>query len=462
MSRGKPAVLIAVVVCLGALAPLEAADPGRQDAGSDTSGTKFPSAVTAGGSGEFSFPWPPECTGRCLPSLPPTGGTDSPRPLAQLLGSLALGLVLGMVGGWQLSRRTGAARGVPNSGVIAEIAAAHPSSLASVLSAVGKIGERLDRDLPQRPSGVEDPRPAAGARIERALAEQTKKLEELASSYSRLLEERRGGAIESELCRVGERLAEVERLLRPGRNSQDIAGAGVARAPAASSPLPPPPPASASPAAAEVAPVVAPRSSAGADEAVAGAPPLDSEATGRKVVLDGLRGLWSELGSGADLASATPGLGSGEAYLARLSVLEERARQRLARKDWDVHLAHLRLVSGVSVERPGLSPHPIVEVHYSPRESPVQCSCGEKLSSLLLFQLVLQLDPPGSAFFAITLPPGPFSASNFPAAYQRLLRGPLPTGQARIERIEQPAILRRSATAPDLYELVAPLEVVFA
>jgi hypothetical protein len=58
----------------------------------------------------------------------------------------------------------------------------------------------------------------------------------------------------------------------------------------------------------------------------------------------------------------------------------------------------------------------------------------------------------------VTLPAGPFAVSYFPAGYQWLLRGPLPTGPAKIENVLQPATLRRTGES---YEVLSLLEATF-
>lgn len=260
-----------------------------------------------------------------------------------------------------------------------------------------------------------------------------------------------GDALAVQLQGLGDRLASLEESFAPRL------------APALPTVAPPAPPEASTPVAGGPRKV----SSTGSGplemtESSVASVPRGSAGADPEAVLAELHGLWGDVGSTLELPPEMPQLGAGEEYLARLSLLEERTRERIARKGWKAHIAHLRLAPGVDADRPGFAPHPIVEMRASSRDAMVLCSCGERLVHLMLFQLVLQLDPPAPGLCAVTLPPGPFSTSNFPAAYQRLLQGPLPTGLARIERIEQPAMLRRSATSAEAYELSAQLEVVFS
>jgi hypothetical protein len=414
------------------------------------------------------------------PPAAPVPGPPGPssKSLTWVLVAAVLGLAAGAAGGYPYGKKRG---GAPPLAVPEEIASLRrelpkfQADLAERLGALANLSERLAKQETGRqrgPAGAtewgEPLMATAQQALDRAVAELTSRLAGLDHVAKRLHDPTdpfTGGPPRPGLDEVRDRLSAIERMLEARGESPPIAPPQTEApriepspqalteaslvAPLQAMPWSQPAPVSF----AEPSPARA--GSADGGEPRASLPPPAGRAADSLLHL--LQPAWPELGRRPQpLAVAHPGVGEG--YLSRLLDLEERARQRLG-SGWRVRLVHVRIDGA----RGTIFLHRVVERRSLPSGASVVCSCGESLVQIMLFQLALQMEPPEGEHSALTLPDGPFAASNFPAAYQRLLRGPLPAGRSEIERVVEPAVLRQLDGSPDAaeYAIAWLLEAVF-
>jgi hypothetical protein len=126
----------------------------------------------------------------------------------------------------------------------------------------------------------------------------------------------------------------------------------------------------------------------------------------------------------------------GDAYLRRLGQLVHRLREE-ALPSWQIDLIHLQTTDGL--DGAALTIHPTTVEDSKPL---LRCGCGDLLHGTLLFQLAVRLGEKGSELSLVSLPPGPFTLSNFPRGYRLLVSGDPGSGPLTLVRVNAPAVVR--------------------